>query len=706
MMHVQYPSESEQCSRQLRPYPAMLYGLLVACVLLLLPAHSRASIPNSLYRVEIRPKQQYTRITIRLAEAPEYTLADIPGNRLRLVLKDTSGTLYKKFRRYSDKNIGGLVFSRRDGSLLVTFQISPKAGWRDLSRPGISAVTLDVGDQFKPVSPRPYIPGREKIWSGVEKLVRDFDPPLKSEIPFLPTDRQVLKTILDDNDQKAFMAGESALYKGNFSEAEEIFTPFAARQSAVKALALYRLGETWYKVQKYPQALNAFREAEKLWPAYLSFNPGVTFCYGDSIARSGDLVSARPMLAGLVARLADRKFAPALLVRLGDIFVRQGHGREAQAIYQTVASNFTDNKANRMARLRLADQGFLPATPWNYRPLSEAYRDISQQSGDLDLREESSFKYLLLESIHGDAYEALQLVTAFQRRFPRGVYVAVTRTIREVLVADVFRHTPWSTDPGGLVRFVEEQHDYLADCIDQPGFLSTVTKAYKEVARPIELVKLFNSLVDRQWSSAVAPEMYLEIADNAELIGDTASTERALKAFLRKYPKNPRARQILERLGGVYYAGERHQQVRETLLWLLNKGEKAERAESYYNLGRSLWALQQYALAAKSMELFIKAPAGRDPRLLPDAYYVAASAREASGDRKAAVRLFESSLSLPDNKRNDEFVYKTGEINLRNGNPARARVLFEHLVKNGRDPDWQRLAEQSLAALDPATTPR
>ena len=290
-----------------------------------------------------------------MADPPQYRLSAIPGNRLRLDIQDTGGTLFKKFRRYSDKNIGGLVLKKRGDSLLVTFQISQKAGWRDLTRHDISAITLDIGVPFKPGAPHPSLAGREKIWKGVEKLVRDFDPPLKSEIPFSPTDRQVLKKFLSEEEQKDFMAAEAALYKSRLTEAEELFTRFSSRQTPIRPLALYRLAETWYKLQKYPQALAAFREAEKLWPAYLEINPGVTFYYGDSIARSGELTTARSLLAGLVARLADKTFAPALLVRLGDILTRQGHENEARAIYQNVAEQFKENKASQMALMRTAD---------------------------------------------------------------------------------------------------------------------------------------------------------------------------------------------------------------------------------------------------------------------------------------------------------------------------------------------------------------
>jgi len=671
---------------------------ILAAVMIVAPREAQASVSNAVYRVDIRPKKDYTRITLRLAESPAYTLSAIPGNRLRLVIQDACGTMFKKYRSYSDSNIGGLLFSRRGGSLIVTFQIAPKAGWRDLSRQDISAITLDVGAALKPVSSNAYPVGREKIWSGAEKLVRDFDPPLKSEIPFTPTDRQVLKNLLSEDDQKLFMTAEGALYKGQMTDAEEIFFHFASREAPVRSLAMYRLAETRYKLQKYPLALATFREAERLWPGYLGFNPAVTFDYGDSIARSGELLSARSLLGVLIARLADKKFAPVLIVRLGDILSRQGHELEAVAMYENVSENFKDNKANQMAVMRLADIKFLHATPWNYRPLSKVYLDVFKQGKDPGLREESLFKHVLLESINGDADEALQSLISFQGKFPRGVYTTVIRTMREVLVAEVYQHVSRSKDTAALLRFVEEHHDYLAGCIGQPGFLKTVARAYNESGRPIELIKLLNSLVDKHSSAPVAPEMYMEISDNSELIGDVATAERTLREFLRKYPASPRTRLILERLGAICYAGDKHQQVKEAMLWLLNKGEKAQRAESYYLLGRSLWSLKLYPQASTAMELFVAA-GGHDPLLLPDAYFVAASAREISGDRKGALKLLDAAIKLPDNKRSGEFIYKAGEINLRAGNTQHAKRLFDYLASNGKDPDWQKLARQALVSL-------
>ena len=665
------------------------------------PHAAQASISNRVLRAEIHPKQGYTRIILRLEENPKFSIVPLPGNRVRLTLQETDGPLFRKYRHYSDPNIGGLAFSRRRGDLQVTFQAASGTGWRDASIEGTCAIALDVGKKFSMVVPRPFTAGREKIWNGVEKLVRDFDPPLKTDIPFLPTDRQILKNILNDTDQLAFIAAEAALYKGFLTEAEESFTQFASRQSAVRPLALYRLGETWYKLQKYPQALAAFREAERIWPAFLAYNPSITFYYGDSIARSGDLASARVLLARLIARLADKKFAPTLLVRLADILARQGHEPEALAIYRTVADNFPDNKARQMAQMRLADRSFLLATPWDYRRLSDLYQDISRQCSDVDMREEALFKHVLLLSIHGGAADALQQLVLFQRSFPRGVYVTVCRTIREVLVAQVYLDNNWDKDAPGLIRFVEEHQDYLAACMDTPDFLRHAVKAYDEAAQPIELIKFLTTLLDHQWAAANAPYLYEEIAYNADLLGDNALTEKTLQAFLRKFPAHPRARLMLERLGGVYFTGGKYHEVRDTLSWLLNKKERAEKSESYYYLGRSLLEQKGFGQAITAIDLYLAA-AGREekgPRHLPDAYNVAASARLASGDRKGALRMLDAGIKLPDSGRKDEFLYKAGEINALEGKKQVARSYFDQVVSKGTDEDWKKMAQQAIESL-------
>jgi TolA-binding protein len=62
--------------------------------------------------------------------------------------------------------------------------------------------------------------------------------------------------------------------------------------------------------------------------------------------------------------------------------------------------------------------------------------------------------------------------------------------------------------------------------------------------------------------------------------------------------------------------------------------------------------------------------------------------------------MLDAGLKLPGNPRSEEFLFKAGEINLLEGNKPLARTYFEQVATKGKDPDWQRLAQQALESID------
>ncbi len=687
--------------------PAHRRSALGACLsllllaLLLMPLTSYASIPNQIHRIEVRPKSHFTRITVKLSDEPRFKLSKIPGNRLRIRFSDASSPRLKSLRSYSDANIGGLVVSQRGSDTVLTFAVAAnRVGWRMVHVDGVPAVSLDVGPIFLARSSRnKALPGRERIRNGAEKLVNNFDPPLKPDIPFVPTDRNALKALLNDEEQSLFLAAEGALYKGKLTAAEDGFASFAARQTQIRPLALYRLAEAQYRLQKYAQSLETFREAVRQWQEFLTFNPAIMFYYGDSIARSGDLPGGRQLLARLIVANADKKFAPVLLVRMADVLARQGGEENARAIYTNVSEIFKDNKAHQIAVMKLADRAFLEATPDDYQSLSSTYAGIAATTADFDLREETVFKHALLEAINGPADTALDLVAMYQKRFPKGVYSTVIRDIREDLVALVYQGTNWVKNPAGLIRLVTDNQDYLATTVRIPGFLPAVSVAFDKSGRPLDLIELYAGLLERPWiGEDNASYLTLQVADQAELLGDSVMVRKVLQNFLQRNPAHSQSRWARERLGAIQFAAHELPAVRAGLSWLLNKNERATFPVSYYYLGRSLWDVKEYSRSAMAMESYLATVKGakEQPVLVGDAYYVAAASRQAMGDRKAAAGLFEAGLKVASKERKDQFLYKLGELAALDGKPEQSQALFERVLKEGTDPDWQRLARQSI----------
>lgn len=690
---------------------SMLSCLLLLFTLFLSPRYASASVQNQIHRIEISPKSSFTRITVKLADEPSFRVSRIPGNRLRIRFSDTSGASFKSLRRYSDANIGGVLVSQRGNDSLLTFAIAANhVGWRVVHVGGLPALSLDVGPLFGSLETRPALPGRERIKSGAAKLLNNFDPPLKPEIPFVPTDRNLLKTLMPEEEQRLFLAAEGALYKGKLTAAEDAFTPFATKESRIRPLALYRLAEAQYRLQKYGQALETFREAARQWQEFLTLNPAIMFYYGDSIARSGDLPGGRQLLARLIASNADKKYAPVLLVRMADVVARQGGEGDALAIYTNVANAFKDNKAHQIAAMKLSDRAFLEATPDDYQSLGATYAKIAATTTDYDLREETTFKHALLEAINGQADTALELVVTYQKRFPTGVYSTVIRDIREDLVALVFQGTTWAKNPADLIRLVTDNQEYLATAIKGQPFLPAVSEAFEKAGRPLDLIVLYSNLLERPWVGADnVPYLTLQVADQAELLGDTIMARKVLQGFLLRNIAHGQTRWARERLGAIQFAAHELPEVRAGLSWLLNKQEQATFPVSYYYLGRSLWDSKEYSRSALAMELYLAAVKGMKeaPVLVGDAYYIAAISRQALGERGAASVLLETGLKSVSKERKEQFLYKLGELAALDGRIQQARALFEQVLNEGKDPDWQRLARQALSdsKFSPSSSP-
>lgn len=676
---------------------------LILLAHLLFPVALSAAEPgsfNQILRVEIKQIRQLTRINISCDREPAYTASALAGNRIRIRFSDTGGALFKSKRHYSDSNIGGLVFRRLGSDMVLTFAVAPQRfGWRVVHPDGSTVLSIDIGPGLG-YQPLPSVPaGRERIRSGAEKLLRNFDPPLKPEIPFVPTDRKALGILLNEEDQKQFMAAESALYKGQLTAAEGVFQKFAARQDQIRPLALYRLAEAQYRLQKYSQSLATFREATSLWDNFFSLNPSTMFYYGDSIARNGDLPGGRQQLARLIAANADKVYAPILLVRMADVLARQGNDREALAIYTTVAQEFHGGKASQIAAIKLADRELLLSTPDNYRRLAKVYGKLAETAADLDLREEASFKHALLEAINGPAEPALALVKRYQKRFPKGVFIPIVKDMREDLVLLTYRGKKWDEEPSGLISLTTDNQDYLALAAEAPEFLTSVTAAFDKAGRPLDLIELYTNLLQRPWLSRDNQAyLTLVVADQAELLGDDQMARKTLELFLRRNVSHAMAPLARERLGALLYRAKELAGVRANLNWLLDKKAKAAQPVSYYYLGRSLWDAKDYAGAALAMETYAAAVRSEktQPPLVGDAYYVAAISQQAMGQYGQAFSLLQEGMKKVAKERQDQFIYKLGEVSLQENKLEQARNYFEQVVKTGQDPDWRRLASQAL----------
>ncbi|AJE04357.1 hypothetical protein [Geobacter pickeringii] len=659
--------------------------------------------PNRLYRIDIRQRSGFTRLGLKLDRQPEYVVTSLSGNRVRVTLRETSGRRWKRLRSYADSHVAGVTVGRRGGDLLVTVAVKGNPlGVRVLSPDDSDVLTIDVGDALVPRRRSPLAEGREGIRAGVEQLLTRFDPPLRSDIPFTPTDRRQLEKVIPPDLVAQVLAGEAALYQGQGGAAEEVFAPLAARETPVRGLALFRLGEARYMLQKYGEALKEFREGERVYPDFLRISPATTFAYADSVARSGDLEGGRRMMARLIAGLADKGYAPMLLVRLADILARQGRELHAEAIYRAVAENFTGSKALWRARMKLADRRLVTMDPATFDSLVTEYLDIYQNGGDYGLREEGLFKGALLMSLYGDAAAAFDLLREYGRKFPRGVYGSIVRGMREELLVPLWRGIVRDKDDEGLIRLAQENKEYLARCLADPAFVKRLSDAFAAGERTRDEATLFAWLVDKEWSGGSAPELYRRLIDDAQRLADLPLFEKATADFLRRFPAHPAALSFREQLAAQEYHRGEMPKVVARLSGFLGGKQRPESVESLYYLGKALDGTGSHKDAERAMTLFLSEnrQRGGGGELVPDAYYVVAAARLARGDRAGAMSYLQAGSEAAPAGGKAPFLYKMGEVARSAGRSDEAVRYLKSVAAETKDPEWQKMASQALADIE------
>lgn len=694
--------------RQIISKNRLWWGLAAVALMALLSVPvTFGSIPQiRLNRYDAKQTDGGTHFVFKLADTPEQTVSQLPDKRVRLILRKSEAGFLTRLRNYSDKTVEKVQVTRRGDDLVLTFTLrNPANGFRLHSEPGSGIVTFDVGPGMNARTNQGRPVGREMIWAGAERLIKEFDPPLRSDIPFSPINRTPVFGLLNPEEAKLFQVGEGALYKGRAVEAEELFANFPTKDERVRAMALSRLGEARYVLQKYPEARQAFQEAERLAPNLSSLNPSAYFAYGDCIARAGDLPGGRRVLSRLVAENAEKPYAQVLLVRLGDILLRNGREQDARAIYQTILTYFPTGKAASQARMKLADRQIFTVDSENYVKLLAEYVDLRSNAGDFQQREDAAFKAALLQAMYGPITEAISLVSDFEKRFPRSSYVQIMRAMHEDLVVLRFRDLLQSGEQNELIPLVTANQESLGGCLKMPEFIPALIAAYAADGGYKKELELFRYLLEHGASPEQEALLLAQMVEDARRIEDPQTTEWAARTFIERFPRHPNGGSIRERLAELLYRRNDHAGVVTHLSWLLEKGARASTVMSYYYLGKSLQTRGTLPGTEQAMSRFITAASeqkGMTP-LLADAYFTMGLGRERSGNTGGAIAAMTSGLNLAAAERKDQYRFKLADIQARAGRPEAARKLWEQVVKEGKDPEWQALAAQSLVNLDVAT---
>lgn len=683
--------------------PKLRIWALPFIIYILGTSYVMADTSNVMYRIDVKPKANYTRLTFKLEKAGESFLPVLSGKRLSITFPRTATLQSRKLMMYSDSRIERVSVRRRNDDSIVTVTMRGDAGgYRLLAPVQSNLVTLDVGPHLADSGREPVQPGREKIWSGTGKLIREFEPPLRPDVPFIPTDGKLLRRLMTADDAKLFLGGEAAIYKERPAEAEEIFRSFLSRETPVRTIAAFRLGEALYMMQKYQEALSYFREGEKLSPEYKVRNPSAIFYFADCLAREGNFEAARQLMVRLIVGLSGTDHAPPMLVRLADMCRRSGREKEALSIYRNLIAYFPRTRAFNSARMRMYDMDFFSVNSATYSMLTGKYRSINAAASDPGMQDESLFKAALLDALYGQAAAAVEAVAEYEKKYPYGIFNSVARAMHEDLLVELYHDLRKSNDCPGLVEMIGRNRNYLAKCLAEGDFAVFISKCYGERGMNREEMTLFTQLAESEWATDSAPFMYSRIVEDAVALGEKSLAEGAARTFLRKFPRHELVWGVIARLGEICYLNGNMPETDSVLSRIVGKGGRIEQPESLYYLGKARDRLRNPAGAEKAMASFVDQlnRRGTTSPFLADAFMVRATCKLTAGDGKGAMSMYRAGYAAAGAGSRDAFLFKMGDLSRREGNYEAARSLWEKIVTDGSDVFWKKMASGELEDME------
>jgi TolA-binding protein len=228
-----------------------------------------------------------------------------------------------------------------------------------------------------------------------------------------------------------FTLGEYYREKGNLKAAAEQYQSLIQNypDSRMAKDTAFILAQVLRKLGSFDKAFQIVDYLDKRWPLFYMDNPEFLRLAAEVEEKVGKIPQAKDHYWTYYNLNPENEYADVTLVRIGDIYLRQGKRAAAREIYQKVVHDFPDREGGQVARMRLAEEGIYDDptmsemgpvfdNPVSLKP-NETYQLIMSKYPQSPLAPLAEIK-LGMWQFHTKAYQdAMNTAADFMRRYPK-----------------------------------------------------------------------------------------------------------------------------------------------------------------------------------------------------------------------------------------------------------------------------------------------
>ncbi len=351
--------------------------------------------------------------------------------------------------------------------------------------------------------------------------------------------------------------------------------------------------------------------------------------------------------------------------------------------FSQIENAYSRTDAGRLSAIKKNDLKLLEDTQYAERALNN-YQEIANTSNTRAIREEATFKAILIHALLEENQVAVKLLHKFLREFQTGdVRITAQALLIDLLPKEINRLVDNSDYIGALVLAKKNKELFQNNWIDS-NFLVDIAKAYHKVGIYDEAQKLYLYLIEIM-SADQREAFYLPMIQATFDHGNFSLVEDYASQYNYNYPSGRFEKEVLLLKLKALTADERLEEALQTLPSPLPVDG------SFHPLAATIFfRTDNYKQAAETLEQYQNMAKLSEQQH----YFFFAESLYQTGDLEQSADIF--SEVTAENPFYHKSLYRLADINRQLGQDKLALTFLEKIVETEENSLWKQYAERDL----------
>ena len=483
-------------------------------------------------------------------------------------------------------------------------------------------------------------------------------------------------------------------------------TRFAVRAKIEMAKILFR-------IKSFKRSVRALNEVITMVPDEIYKNPEILLHTGYSYYELGQLREARDVFSRVLNCYPDIESNHLVLARIADTYREQGMEDKACKLYNVVIRRYPDTNGSLIGLLRLAEGEkvepervssiklfeIIGEITGDSRTPREIYEQIIEKHADNPISQVPMLKLAYLQQKDKDYDQSVITLEEMMVRHPQTPLGDEIKTVLQASLEAIFERERQAGKIENIISYYERIKPILP-IEDIPNLLLLVGDAYRRLRLYEHGLSMFKKARGFYADQDQPANLLFGLGECSYKIKRFDEAERALKAFVARYPEHRKASKAHYWMGNIFLERKEHKKALKPLsMALRQKGDKYHQVKVLMAMADASNGQGDHGKAARSLREAItllnqdKSSSSRD---LYDAYRELGETCFKLGQNTKAVSAFEKALRLsPEGSQTHGLLFRLAQCYQRLEATDKAEGILNRIISSG-DPFWSRVAQAQI----------